>query len=194
MVQPWYVAGMELKKRTIHYRESDPTWEAFATHAQNAGLSIPEAHRILIREVVAGTISLTGPRAYPAPSPYRPIKTSTLTYQAPTGPAKRLCRIWSAPTPTGNKWIAVVVERAQEDGMSIVNAAKQVRAALTAIYGDDELRIFEWWYPGTAEEHLDEQHEVDGVISWSPVPKNLWQHGLPELTAWNPYATRKDND
>lgn len=79
------------------------------------------------------------------------------TYPSPTGPASRRLRMWDLGLPTPRYLMAVITEAGQ--GMSITNAAVQIKAALAAEYPEDWLEIIEHWPAGTGcdpAEHYDQ--------------------------------------
>jgi hypothetical protein len=93
----------------------------------------------------------------------RLLDSSVLRYSVP-GQARivRHCRTWAL---ADGSILCLVTELAQDQGMSITNAAEEVRAAVEATWGAD-CRIVEH-YPWPDDEHYDEQARTPtGGIRW----------------------------
>lgn len=102
-------------------------------------------------------------RARRASRPSKLVDTRPLVYEVPgQPPIWRNCRTWSLPDGTT---VSIVTEHPDDTGMSITNAASEVRAALERNWGVG-CRIVEH-YPWPSGEHWDEQYRLyPDVIRW----------------------------
>ncbi|MEU5900387.1 hypothetical protein [Streptomyces venezuelae] len=93
----------------------------------------------------------------------RLIDSSPLRYNVPgQGTVARTCRTWAL---ADGSTLSLVTELPTDRGMSITNAADEVRAALEAKWGA-ACRIVEH-YPWPGDEHYDEQARTPaGTTRW----------------------------
>ena len=78
-------------------------------------------------------------------------------YPSPTGPAARRLRMWDLGFPTPRCLVAVITEAGP--GMSITDAAVEIRRQLAAEYPEDWLEVIEHWPAGSGcdpDEHYDQ--------------------------------------
>ncbi|MGW1362965.1 hypothetical protein ACWCQP_36855 [Streptomyces chartreusis] len=117
--------------------------------------------------------------------PARLVDTGPIVYATPGQKlVQRNCRTWI--TEDG-RTVSVVTEMPADTGMSITNAAEEVRAALEATWGVG-CRIVEH-YPSTGDEHYDEQIRRSASIRWHRLSTDALRAELgPELEMTKPTA------
>jgi hypothetical protein len=93
------------------------------------------------------------------------------TYPSPTGPASRRLRVWDLGLPTPRCLMAVITEAGP--GMSITNAAVEVKAALAAEYPGDWLEIIEHWPAGAGCDEVEHYDQVEVLPFCGPQWRRL---------------------
>lgn len=122
--------------------------------------------------------------------PVRLIDTRPVVYTVPGQTRiRRQCRTWIT---ANGRILCVVTEMPADTGMSITNAAEEVRAALEATWGAG-CRIIEH-YPWPDGEHYDEQvRPPAGSIRWHRLDADRLRAELgpelDEISPANPLAT-----